>query len=85
VVSTASWISFAVQPPDVGAGVQEDLHEADDARLVDLDAGIAHRALGDGQRDALQERKVDHSILYFSAIGNHPSIHHAHLSPRYSQ
>ena len=42
---------------DVRAAVQEDVHEADDARLMDLDAGIAHRAFGDRQRDALQQWK----------------------------
>jgi hypothetical protein len=43
---------------DVRAAVQENLHEADDARLMDLDAGIAHRAFADRQRYALQQRKV---------------------------
>src|SRR5467141_1682697 len=43
---------------DVRSAVQEDFHQPDDARLVDLDAGIAHRADGDRQSDALQERKV---------------------------
>ena len=43
---------------DVRAAVQEDIHEADDARLMDLDSGIAHRAFGDRQRDALEQRKV---------------------------
>src|SRR5215475_5294126 len=33
---------------DVRAAVQEDLHQPDDAGLVDLDAGIAHRT--DGNR-----------------------------------
>ena len=27
---------------DVRSAMQEDFHEADDARLMDLDAGIAH-------------------------------------------
>src|SRR5262245_23313658 len=43
---------------DLGAAVQEHLHEPDDAGIVDLDAGIANRALGDGERKALQKRKV---------------------------
>ena len=47
---------------DVRAAVQEDVHEADDARLMDLDAGIAHRAFGDRQRDALQQWKVDVNV-----------------------
>ena len=38
---------------DVRAAVQEDLHQPDDAGLVNLDAGIAHRADGDRERDAL--------------------------------
>jgi hypothetical protein len=32
---------------DVGAAVQENFQQRDDAGLVDLDAGIAHRAYGD--------------------------------------
>src|SRR5262249_17270564 len=44
---------------DLGAAVQEDLHEPDNAGLVDLDAGITDRALGDRQSNALQQRKVD--------------------------
>jgi hypothetical protein len=35
--------------------VQQDLEQADDAHLVDFDAGIAHGADGDRQRDALQQ------------------------------
>jgi hypothetical protein len=44
---------------DVRAAVQEDLHQPDEAGLVDLDAGIAHRTDGNRQGDALQQRKVD--------------------------
>ena len=36
---------------DVRAAVQENFHQPDDAGLVDLDAGIAHRAYGDRQGD----------------------------------
>src|ERR1700745_3017709 len=43
---------------DVCATVQEDFHQPDDARLVDLDAGIAPGADGDRQGDALQQRKA---------------------------
>src|SRR5262249_46551524 len=43
---------------DLRAAVQEDFHQPDDARLVDLDAGIAHRADGNRQGNALQQRKV---------------------------
>src|SRR6202035_5021376 len=32
---------------DMTAAMQEDFEEADDGRVVDLDAGIAHRADGD--------------------------------------
>ena len=44
------------------AAVQENFHQPDDAGLVDLDAGIAHRAYGDRQGDALQQRKVDVNV-----------------------
>ena len=44
---------------DVTAAMQEDFKEADDARVVDLDAGIADRADGDRQGEALQQREVD--------------------------
>src|SRR6266705_1100308 len=60
--------------PDVRSTVQEDFHQPDDARLVDLDAGIAHRADGDRQSDALQERKVDVNVepvgeaMYWSCL-----------------
>src|SRR3974377_135450 len=43
---------------DLRAAVQEDVHEENDALLMDVDAGIAHRAFGDRQRDALEQRKV---------------------------
>src|SRR6202030_4015254 len=44
---------------DMTAAVQEDFKQADDARIVDLDPGIADRADGDCQGEALQQRKVD--------------------------
>src|SRR5438105_8324895 len=44
---------------DVTAAMQEDIKEADDARVVDLDAGIADRGDGDRQGEALQQREVD--------------------------
>jgi hypothetical protein len=47
---------------DVGAAVQENFQQPDDAGLVDLDAGIAHRAYDDRQGDALQQRKVDVNV-----------------------
>src|SRR5947209_18818549 len=47
---------------DMSAAMQEDFEQPDDAGLVDLDAGIAHRADGDRQGDALQQRKVDVNV-----------------------
>src|ERR1700720_1689837 len=47
---------------DMTAAVQEDFKQADDARVVDLDPGIADRADGDWQGQALQQRKVDMDI-----------------------
>src|ERR1700736_2541260 len=47
---------------DMTAAMQEDFEEADDARVVDLDAGIADRAVGDRQGEGLQQRKVDVDI-----------------------
>src|SRR5712672_4270689 len=41
------------------AAMQEDFEQADDAGVVDLDPGIADRADGDRQGEALQQRKVD--------------------------
>ena len=40
----------------MGAAVQENFKETDDAWVVDLDAGIANRADGDRESEALQER-----------------------------
>src|SRR5262245_31641420 len=50
---------FRCPAADLGAAMQEDLHESDNAGLVDLDAGITDRAFGDRQSNALQQRKVD--------------------------
>src|SRR3984893_10939378 len=47
---------------DVTAAMQEHFEQADDAGVVDLDAGIAHRADGDWQGEALQQRKADMDI-----------------------
>src|SRR5712672_3718797 len=47
---------------DMTAAVQEDLEEADDTRVVDLDAGIADRADGDRQGGALEQREVDMNV-----------------------
>jgi len=45
-----------------GAAMQQDLEEADDARILDLDAGISDRADGDRQGNPLQERQVDMDV-----------------------
>ncbi len=47
---------------DVAAAVQEDLEEADDARIVQLDAGVADCADGDGEGETLQQREVDMDV-----------------------
>jgi hypothetical protein len=57
---------------DVRSTVQEDLQQPDDAGVVDLDAGIAHRADGDRQGDALQERKVDVNVEPLGLPGKCP-------------
>src|SRR4030081_2579401 len=46
----------------VTAARQEHFRQADDAGVVDLDPGIADRADGDWQGEALQQRKVDMDI-----------------------
>ena len=53
---------FGGPSADVSATVQEDFEETDDARIVDLDAGVANRADGDWDGEALQEREVDVDI-----------------------
>ena len=47
---------------DMSAAMEENLAQADDASIVDFDAGMANRADGDGQSNPLQERKVDVDI-----------------------
>jgi hypothetical protein len=47
---------------ELQAALEENLQEANDARVVELDAGIAHPAEGDGQSESLQERKVGMDI-----------------------
>jgi hypothetical protein len=42
--------------------VQENLEQAHDARLVDLEAGITDGADGDRARKALKEGKVDVAV-----------------------
>jgi hypothetical protein len=53
---------FGGPSAEASATVQEDFEETDDARIVDLDAGVANRADGDWQGEALQEREVDVDI-----------------------
>ena len=47
---------FGGPTADGGAAVQEDFHQANDSGIVDLDSGIANRADGSGQCQALQQR-----------------------------
>ena len=47
---------------DLSATMQQDFEKADDARVLDLDAGISDRADGDRQGHPLQERKVDMDV-----------------------
>src|SRR5215472_2073754 len=47
---------------NLSAAMQQDFEEADEAGVVDLDAGIANRADGDRKGEALQQREVDMNI-----------------------
>src|SRR6266566_5175036 len=47
---------------DMAAAMQEDFKEADDARVMDLDAGIADCADADRKSEALQQREVDMDV-----------------------
>ena len=47
---------------EMTAAMQEDFEQADDAGLVDLDAGITTRTDGDRQGQALKQREVDMDI-----------------------
>ena len=47
---------------DVAATVQEDFEQADDARIMKLDAGIADCADGDGEGEPLQQREVNMNV-----------------------
>src|ERR1700758_5140090 len=44
------------------AAMQEDFEEADEAGVVDLEAGITNRTNGDRQGEALEQREVDMNI-----------------------
>ncbi len=50
---------------DLRTAMQEDLEQADDARLVDLEAGITHRADRDRLGEALQQREIDMHVEPF--------------------
>ena len=47
---------------NVGATVHEDFKQADDAWIMELDAGIADRADGDGEGETLQQREVNMDV-----------------------
>ena len=49
---------FCGPAADGVAAVQKNLQQADDPRVVDFDAGIAHRTDGDGQGDPLQQWEI---------------------------
>ena len=66
---------------DVRSTVQQDFHQPDDAGLVDLDAGIAHRADGDRQGDTLQERKVHVNVEPLGLEGRETAGDGLHFLP----
>ena len=47
---------------DLIAAVQQHLQQADDTRVMDLDAGMADCTDGDGQGDPLEQREVDVNV-----------------------
>jgi len=47
---------------DMAAAMQEDFEQADDARVVDFDAGITNCADGDGEGETLQQWEVDMDV-----------------------
>ena len=47
---------------DVSAAMQHDFEQADDPGVVDFDAGVAHGADGDRQRNPLQQREIDMDV-----------------------
>ncbi len=53
---------FGGPATDVGATVQEDFEQADDAWIMELDAGIADCADGDGEGETLQQREVNMDV-----------------------
>ena len=53
---------FGGPATDVAATVQEDIEQADDARIMELDAGVADCADGDGEGETLQQREVNMDV-----------------------
>ena len=53
---------FGGPASDVSSAMQQDFEQADDAGVVDFDAGITHGADRDRQRDPLQQWKVDVNV-----------------------
>ena len=53
---------FGRPAADGGATVQENLHQADDPRVVDFDSGITDGADGDRQGQPLQQREIHMDI-----------------------
>lgn len=62
LVRMAWWTSAAAPPGDLRSGVEEHLHQANHAGVVDLDSGNLHLADGNRKCDALEERGVDMDI-----------------------
>ena len=61
----AWWIWAGRPATDLRATMQEDLEQADDARLLDFESGIADGTDGDRACKALQEGKVDVAVEPF--------------------
>ena len=59
---TVWWICFSGAAANLSAAMQQDFEEADDAAVMNLDGGIANRADGDRQGEALQQREVDMDV-----------------------
>jgi hypothetical protein len=61
---------------DMSSAMQQHFEQADDAHVVDFDARIAHRADGDRQGNALEQREVNVNVEPLrletgEAAGNH--------------
>jgi hypothetical protein len=55
-------VAQLVVAADVAATMQEDFEQADDARIMKLDAGMADCADGDGEGEPLQQREVNMDV-----------------------